>query len=218
MSVKQPRKKKSKQKVLPVNCNRMMTAGACPLTFWTVIIYKLKGYKVRGVGPRLGRGPYQGPYSPSTGVVRVSELSPITLQPKKKKNVPQWKVLYTATPLLSPATLLSLDPLPCYSQCDICTLCYVDMCRCVCMCAYVCVYSSLPHVFLASGLALSPALPPMIGLLPPVMSRRAQCWNEKAAVLPCSWVSCLRVLTSLPFCGWSSLLVFVSLGRVHFGF
>lgn len=125
---------------------------------------------------------------------------------KKKKKVPQWKVLYTATPLLSPATLLSLDPLPCYSQCDICTLCYVDMCRCVCMCAYVCVYSSLPHVFLASGLALSPALPPMIGLLPPVMSRRAQCWNEKAAVLPCSWVSCLRVLTSLPFVGEARFL------------
>lgn len=36
-----------KNDVLPVNCNRM-TAGACPLTFSTVIIYKLKGYEVRG--------------------------------------------------------------------------------------------------------------------------------------------------------------------------
>lgn len=60
MSVKQPRKKKKQQKVLPVNCIRMMTAGACPLTFWTVIIYKLKGYEVKqgGAGPHLGRRPF----------------------------------------------------------------------------------------------------------------------------------------------------------------
>lgn len=50
---KTTKKKKKQQKVLPVNCNRMMTAGACPLTFWTVIIYKLKGYMVRG-WPTLG--------------------------------------------------------------------------------------------------------------------------------------------------------------------
>lgn len=66
-------------------------------------------------------------------------------------------VQYTAKPLLSLPMLLSLDPFPCYSQCDICTLCYVDMCWCGYVCVYVCLYSSLPHVFLASGLVLSPA-------------------------------------------------------------
>lgn len=150
-------------------------------------------------------------FSPS-GVVLVSELSPITLQPKKKKKksiFPQWMVLYTAKLLLSPPALLSLDPLPCYSQCDICTLCYVDMCQCVCMCTYVCVYSSLQHVFLASGLALSPA--PWLAYCPcdvhGVLSagmKRPLCSPARERPVCVCW----RLL----LCGWSSLLVFVSLG------
>ena len=49
-------------------------------------------------------------------------------------------VLYTAKPLLSLPMLLSLDLFPYYSQCDICTLCYVDMCQCVyvCVCVRMC--------------------------------------------------------------------------------
>lgn len=73
------------------------------------------------------------------------------------------------------------------------------------MCAYVCVYSSLPHVFLASGLALSPRL--MIGSLPPVMSWCAQCWNEKAAVLPCSWVFLSACAGVFSFVGEARFLV-----------
>lgn len=156
--------------MLPVNCNRMMTAGACPLTFWTVIIYKLKGYEVRG-WPALGLQAILRTLSPPpTGV--ASKLSPITLQPKKE--VPQWMILYTAKPLLSLPMLLSLDPFPYYSQCDICTLCYVDMCQCVyvCVCARVFFFYRMCFLLLAWRWAL-----PHDWLAAPVMSWHAQCWN-----------------------------------------
>lgn len=123
-------------------------------------------------------------------------------------------VLYTAKPLLSLPTLLSLDPLPCYSKCDICTLCYVDMCQCVYVCVRVFFSTACVSCF---RLGAEPF--PMIGLYP-VMSWRAQRWNEKAAVLPCSWLLVrVRFFTFLIFflCGWRSLLI-VSLGLVHFGF
>lgn len=217
MSVKQPRKKKSKQKVLPVNCNRMMTAGACPLTFWTVIIYKLKGYKVRGVGPRLGRGPYQGPYSPSTGVVRVSELSPITLQPKKKKSPSMEGSVYSyasAEPsdasFTGPVALL-LSMWYMHSM----LRGHVSVCVYVCVCVRVFFSTACVSRF---WLSAEPRPPPHDWLIAPcdVTACSVLEWESRCAPLLVSVLSACADVSS--FCGWSSLLVFVSLGRVHFGF
>lgn len=63
-------------------------------------------------------------------------------------------VLYTAKLLLSLPMLLSLDP----RSPRILNVMYALYATwtCVSVCVYVCAYSSLPHVFLASGLALSP--------------------------------------------------------------
>lgn len=72
-------------------------------------------------------------------------------------------VLYTAKPLLSLPMLLSLDPFPYYSQCDICTLCYVDMCQCVYVCVCVRVFFSAACVS-RFWLGAEPRL--MIGSLP----------------------------------------------------
>lgn len=89
---------------------------------------------------------------------------------------------------------------------------HVSVCVCVCAC-----------IFLYRMCFLLPAWRwalPHDWLVVPVMSRRAQRWNEKAAVLPCSWLLVrVRFFTFLIFflCGWRSLLI-VSLGLVHFGF
>ena len=194
MSVKQPRKKR-KQKVLPVNCNRMMTAGACPLTFWTVIIYKLKGYKVRG-WPTLG--PFLRTLFPPTGVVCVGKLSPIN----KKISIPRWTV--TAKLLLSLLMLISLSPI----ILNVIYALYATW-TCVSVCVCVRVFSTT----CVSWLGAEPCL--MIG------SWALWCHGgtRKAAVL-CSprarECTCLRVLlTSFPL--WMKLVCF-SVPSVHLGF
>lgn len=138
---------------------------------WTVIAWWLlvhallnchylqtEGVQGTGADPHKGYRLFLRAFFPPTGVVCFSKLSLITLQPKKE--VPQWMVLYTAKPLLSLPTLLSLDPLPCYSKCDICTLCYVDMCQCVYVCVRVFFSTACVSCF---RLGAEPF--PMIGLL-----------------------------------------------------
>lgn len=165
---KRTKKKKKQQKVLPVNCNRMMTAGACPLTFWTVIIYKLKGYKVRG-WPTCGSWAILRTFPPNSEVVCVSKLSPITLQPKKKSRAGWfctqlslcWADQCFCHWTLSPVTLNVIYALYATWTC-------IGVCMCVCMCACILLYRMC---FLASGLALSPA--PWLAYAP-VMSQRTQ--------------------------------------------
>lgn len=203
--------------MLPVNCNRMMTAGACPLTFWTVIIYKLKGYKVGGLAEAWATGRFKdlthSPHlSPSWSGKQV-EFDKTTA--KKIESLNGWFCIQLSLCWAYQCFFHRTPPPPIILY-VIYALYATWTCVSACMCAYVCVYSSLPHVFVAPGLALSPAswlarCPPS-----PVMSRHAQCWNEEAAVpphpllLPCSWVSPVCVRWCLFLCGWSLFLVFRS--------
>lgn len=185
--------------MLPVNCNRMMTAGACPLTFWTVIIYKLKGYKVRG---RPTHGPQailrtSPPPLPATGA--AGKLSPITLQPKKKKSLNGWFCIQLS--LCWAYQCFFLDLFPYYSLCDICTLCYVDMCQCVYVCVCVRVFFSTACV---SCFWLGAEPPPHDWLAAPcdVMVRSVLEWESRCAPLLVSVPVCVR--WRLFLCRWSS--------------
>ncbi|KAG7216578.1 hypothetical protein INR49_023287 [Caranx melampygus] len=56
----------------------------------------------------------------------------------------------------------------------------------VCVCVRMCVWCVLFSTACVSCFWLGAEPCPMIGFTAPVMSRRAQCRNEKAAVFPCS--------------------------------
>lgn len=91
---------------------------------------------------------------------------------------------------------------------------HVSVCVCVRMCACILLYR-MCFLLLAWRWAL-----PHDWLVVPVMSRRAQRWNEIAAVLPLLVSSCLRVPTSFFFSLWTKRASCwpVSLEPVHFGF
>lgn len=110
-------------------------------------------------------------------------------------------VLYTAKPLLSLPMLLSLDPFPYYSQCDICTLCYVDMCQCVYVCVCVRVFFSAACVS-RFWLGAEPRL--MIGSLPLWCHGVLSAGMRKPLCSPARECSCLRVPTSFPL--WMKLV------------
>lgn len=111
-------------------------------------------------------------------------------------------VLCTATPLLSLLPmLLSLDPFPYYSQCDICTLCYVDMCRCVYVCVCVCVLFSTACVS-CFWLGAEPC--PMIGFTAPprdVTARSVPEWEKPLCSCPARECFPVCVCWRLFLCG-----------------
>lgn len=197
--------------MLPVNCNRMMTAGACP--FELSLSTNWRGTRYGG-GPTWGlQAFFKGLLSP-TGVVCFSKLSPITLQPKKKKSLNGWFSIQLS---LCWASQRFFHWTLCPVILNVIYALYATW-TCVSVCMCVCVYFSLPHVFLASGLALSPS--PWLACCPcNLMACSALEWESRRAALLVT--SCLRAFFYIfPFfflCGWRSLLI-VSLELIHFGF
>lgn len=112
---------------------------------WTVIIYKLKGYKVHGQ-PRTGSGVSLRILFPPKGSGCVSKLSLLTLQPKKQVFFPTTDWYDTAKPMLSLPMLHSLGPYFPVMLCDICSM--------LCGCVSVCV--PLLHVFSRFRLGTEP--------------------------------------------------------------
>lgn len=123
-------------------------------------------------------------------------------------------VLYTAKPLLSLPMLLSLDPFALlFSMWYMHSMLRGHVSVCVCVCACIFLYRMC---FSLTAWRWAPPPPsPRLACCPP----RAQRWNEKAVVLPCSWLLvCVLGFVSFFFFfprEWCSLLV-VSLEIVHF--
>lgn len=129
--------KKSNKKCFLSTVNAWLTAGAWPTSCH--YLTKLKGYKVKGRS-RIGfGGVLKDLLSWKTG-------NSGTQQSKKKQ---QFFILSNG--LSKHSSIVDAKPVPSFTQalypviqCDICTLCYVNVCRCVCVCRYLMhVYSLL---------------------------------------------------------------------------
>lgn len=167
--------KKSNKKVLPVNCNCMIDCWCMTIDLWTVIIYKLKGYKVHGQ-PRTGSGvSLRILFPPKREWLCKQVESGNTTAKKASIFSHNWLVRYSEANAEPTNASFTWTLFPCYAMWYM--LYALWMCVCVC-------------TFTARVLSLQAwhwALSWLVGA--PVMSRRAQCGNEKATVLPCSWAS-----------------------------
>lgn len=147
------------------------------MPFWTVIIYKLKGYKVRGRTHIRVTGFFKGLLSPNwSGLFQQVESNNTTA--KKKKSLNGWFSIQLS---LCWASQRFFHWTLCPVILNVIYALYATW-TCVSVCMCVCVYFSLPHVFLASSLALSPS--PWLACCPcNVTACSALEWESRRAAL-----------------------------------